>query len=100
MAALARTKPPKKTLAEKVDEFGHLKAQVADLEARMNALKEDFKDSGKAEIEGALFRVVVSRYTMSRVDWKSVAEALNPPASLIKRNTTPSDVCRIEAKAR
>lgn len=103
MASLARTKPPAKqkvNLPELVDEFGKLKAKMADLEARAEEIKEDFRNSKLSEIEGKLFRVTISRFSMGRVDWKAVAEALNPPEALIRRNTETKDICRIEAKAR
>lgn len=103
MASLARTKSPsrqKANLPELVDEFGRLKAQMADLEARAQELKEEFKNSKLSQIEGQLFRVVISRYSMGRVDWKAIAEALNPPPSLVRRNTERQNICRIEAKAR
>lgn len=43
-----------------VDQLGHIKAQIADLEEQEKALREDILAMGKDEVEGDLFRATVS----------------------------------------
>jgi len=50
------------------DQFGALKAEIADLEAREKLLRDELVRRGAPEIDGALFRVTVSesvRWTLN-----------------------------------
>lgn len=42
------------------DQFGHIKAQIAELEEQESAIKKQLIAMGQPEIEGELFRVTVS----------------------------------------
>jgi hypothetical protein len=48
------------TAGQIVDELGSIKAQIADLKAREDALKAELIARGNTEAEGALFRATIS----------------------------------------
>ena len=75
-----------------VDELGYLKAQIAELKAQEDALKAKLVASGYQTIEGARYRAAVSQVDARPViDWKAIAEHLNPSRQLVVAHTTYSD---------
>jgi hypothetical protein len=54
------------------DQFGTLKAEIADLEAHQKAVRDELIRRGGSEVEGALFRVIVSDAVRWTLDAKTV----------------------------
>lgn len=76
-------------LTNLVDELGALKAQIAELQDRETAIKLELQQSGLAEIDGDLYRTTISFVEPSpKVDWKAVAERLQPSHQLITAHTS------------
>jgi hypothetical protein len=70
--AHAEAKLSKNELARVVDEYGMLKAQAADLAAKLETVKEMLLESGEKEIDGILFRVTVSDSERQTLDSKAL----------------------------
>ena len=87
-----------------IDQLGRVKATIADLSAREKELRQQLIDladqDGSSELDGELFHVVVSHYTMTTVSWKSVAEAMKAPESLIAANSSETEVTKVTVNAR
>ena len=90
------------TLSEIVDELGVLKAQISELQDREASLKARLAQSGLPEIDGHLYRCTVSNVQPApKVDWKAVAERLQPSHQLITAHTSPArpyDVVKLSAR--
>ena len=90
------------TLTQLVDELGVLKAQIAELQDRESSLKATLAQSGLTEIDGELYRCTVSNVQPApKVDWKAVAERLQPSHQLITAHTSPArpyDVVKLSAR--
>ncbi len=85
------------------DDYGYVKAEVADAVARLAQVRQAIIDTGEARIEGDLFRVTVSEYSKYPVDWQAVVMALEQtPAllELIAKNTGTDDITTVKAVAR
>ncbi len=78
-----------------VDKLGKLKSMLADMREEEKALKQRLIDSGYDEIEGDLFRVVVSKTNTSRVDYKSLVDHLEVPSKVVESFTTRSPSTRV-----
>jgi hypothetical protein len=87
-------------LTKTVDDLGRLKAKIADLTARKKDLEFELIDSGETSIEGKLFRVTISDYFASKIDWKGIAAKLKASKRLISANTSESEVTRVSVYAR
>jgi len=69
------------------DEYGEIKAQLADLKKRQNNIKEVFEQAGVSELEGLTFRCVVSTVEESyTTDYKTICEKLKPSRQMIAAN--------------
>lgn len=90
----------KKTVTKLVDELGVLKSQISDLQTRETEIKDALKESGESEVEGKLFRVVVSRFNVDRVDTKGLIEHLAPSARILKKFTTSAEQIKVTISAR
>ncbi len=86
--------------AAAVDELGAIKAQIAELKAREEQIKQDLVECGVSEAEGRLFRATVSLVERETTDWKAVAQKLNPSRQLITAHTssTTSSTVRVSAR--
>lgn len=72
-------------LAASVDQLGKLNAKIAKLEAEAKVLKEVLVASGQAEIKGEKFKARISQVAGGvKVDWKAVAEKLEPSRQLVQ----------------
>lgn len=89
-----------KTLAQKVDELGALKAAIADLVDREKALKAEIAASGYAEIDGALFRATVSLSETTRLESDKVRAILSPAQIAACSKTTEVTTVRVAARKR
>jgi hypothetical protein len=87
-----------------VDELGVLIAQIKDLEAQAEAIKNQFKDiasaGGPKVFEGALFKATYIEANRSNVDWKALAEEFQIPAEAIARHTKTTATFSIKTTSR
>jgi hypothetical protein len=56
------------TTPHKIDELGYLKAQIADLVKKADALKTEILSEGPGAYDGALFRATIAEVTRSFID--------------------------------
>lgn len=69
------------------DEYGEIKAQLADLKKRQDNIKKVFEQAGVSELEGLTFRIVVSQVEDSSCpDYKTICEKLEPSRQMIAAN--------------
>lgn len=71
--------------AFEIDRLGKLLAQIADLEAQADVIKNDLKEFGVCEVEGALFRATVSESSRTTLDPVKVKLALGDKISLCQK---------------
>jgi len=87
-----------------VDELGVLLAQIKDLEAQAEAIKDNLKDiasaGGPKVFEGALFKSTYIETSRSTVDWKALAAEYNIPADAVARHTKTTAVFSIKTTSR
>jgi hypothetical protein len=87
-----------------VDELGVLLAQIKDLEAQAEAIKDNLKDiasaGGPKVFEGALFKSTYVETNRSTVDWKALAAEYNIPADAVARHTKTTAVFSIKTTSR
>jgi hypothetical protein len=87
-----------------VDELGLLLAQIADLTAQADAIKDHLKDvasaGGPIVFEGNIFKSTYIEANRSSVDWKALASEYNIPADAIARHTKTSAVFSIKTTTR
>ena len=88
---MGRPKLPEFT-AQDVDDYGHLKAQAADILKKLDALK---KKAIKSKIdckEGSMFSVIVTKEDRTSLDSKKVKLLLQDRMSLVQQTTTVTTV--------
>ena len=87
-----------------VDELGVLLAQIKDLEAQAEVIKDNLKDiasaGGPKVFEGALFKSTYIETNRSTVDWKALAAEYNIPADAVARHTKTTAVFSIKTTSR
>jgi len=87
-----------------IDELGLLLAQIKELEAKADAIKNSIKEvasmGGAKVVEGNLYKAVYSETNRSTVNWKKLAADFNIPASAIAEATSTTAVYKVEVKAR
>jgi hypothetical protein len=66
-----------RALRDNVDKLGELNAQIKALAKQADAIKDKLVASGYSEIEGKLFRAVISVRSSSRLDSKMVKAFLS-----------------------
>jgi len=92
-----------KTLTN-IDALGSLLAQIAELQAQADAIKDSLKDqaslSGERVFEGELFKATYIESNRSTVDWKAISKVLNIPADLIAANTKTTAVFSVKVTSR
>ena len=72
-------------LSPLADEYGEVKAELVKLEKRKKEIVAFLEDAGIHELEGDLFRVVVSQVPESTgPDWKTIAAKLKPSRQLVR----------------
>ena len=84
----------------KVDELGNLLAQIAELEAKAEAIKNEIKNSGEGHYEGNLFKACVTLSQRKVVDNKAVFAEANVPQSIIDSNTKTTAIITLKVTAR
>lgn len=87
-----------------VDELGLLLAQIAELTAKADAIKDSIKDAatagGDKVIEGNLFKATVVEANRKSTDWKAVAKVCNIPEDVIIANTSVTAVFSVKTTSR
>ena len=88
---MGRPKLPEFT-AQDADDYGHFKAQAADILKKLDALK---KKAIKSKIdckEGSMFSVIVTKADRTSLDSKKVKLLLQERMSLVQQTTTVTTV--------
>ena len=87
-----------------VDQLGMLLAQIAELTAKADAIKDAIKDAatagGSKIVEGNLFKATVVEANRRVTDWKAIAKVCNIPEDVIIENTSISAVFSVKTTAR
>ena len=87
-----------------VDQLGMLLAQIAELEAKADAIKDSLKDaatSGAGNVfEGSLFKATVVEANRKVTDWKAIAKVFNIPDQIIIDNTKVTAVFSVKTTSR
>ena len=88
-----------------VDQFGHIKAQIADLEQQEKVLRAQILELGQKEVEGDLFRAVVSTSSRDGRDaaFKAKIEELieaHLSPQYIRAHTTSTEITTVRVSAR
>ena len=73
-----------KALKKTADDLGTIRAQLAILKEQETALRETLIAHGVDVIEGDLFRANVVESHRKVIDWKKIAEKLEPSRQLVK----------------
>ena len=98
MANTARVIPL--DLALVVDQLGEVKAKVAHFKKLEAALVKQLSDSGLSEIDGSVFRATVSVADVEKIDWKTIAQKMEPSRQLIVGNTSHDTRTTVRVVAR
>ena len=88
------------TEINKIDELGYLMAQIADLEAKAELLKNEIKNQGEGHYEGKLFKACVTLSQRNTVDHKAVYKAFNVPADFLAQHTKSTAVITLKLTGR
>ena len=91
---------PMQALEHPADALGALKARIADLEALAKVEHARLVALGVGAHEGETFRASVSASERVTIDWRAVAEKLEPSRQLITAHTTSKDVVTVRVVAR
>ena len=87
-----------------VDKLGMLLAQIAELTAQADAIKDSIKDAatagGAKVVEGNLFKATVVEANRKVTDWKAIAKVCNIPEDIIVENTSITAVFSVKTTAR
>jgi len=78
-------------LTTTIDAFGDLKADIADLEMKLQAMKDALAELPKGAYEGERYRLNVIVAEVERTDWKAVAMKLDPSSQLIVAHTSKTE---------
>jgi hypothetical protein len=87
-----------------IDELGLLLAQIAELTAKADKIKDSIKDAatagGPSVVEGNLYKATVVEANHKVTDWKKIAKVCNIPESVIADNTSITAVFSVKTTAR
>ncbi len=83
-----------------VDKLGQIRAQIADLKAAEEQLKERLLGAKVTEAEGKLFHATIVTSTVRTVDYKSLLDVLAPPEHLVQKYTTEGTRTQVRVTAR
>ena len=87
-------------LAEIVDEFALLRAQIKELEQKQEDLRYRLISSGLRLLVGNKFVATLSESPRRNTDWKKVRETANIPQSVIDQFTKTSQVISINCSVK
>lgn len=92
------------TTANDIDTLGDLLAQISDLQAKADAIKDRIKDeaslSGDKVFEGAYFRATYSESNRSSVDYKALTKDLGITAEQLAPYTKTTAVFTVKVTSR
>lgn len=101
MAKKRQTKADRQEeLAKLADHYGKLQAQIADLEAERNKLRDALVAANKEEVEGKLFRIRVNRAEWTRVDYRAIVEELHPIKQVLNKHTETQERVTVTVSTR
>lgn len=87
-----------------VDQLGFILSQIAELEAKAEAIKASLKDAATAGagnvFEGNLFKATVVEANRKTVDWKAIQKVCNIPEDVIIDNTKITAVFSVKTTSR
>ena len=87
-----------------VDTLGLLLAQIAELTAKADAIKDSIKDAatagGAKVVEGNLDKATVVEANRKVTDWKAIAKVCNIPEDVIIANTSITAVFSVKTTSR
>ncbi len=87
-----------------IDRLGTLLAQIADLSAQADLIKDNLKDAatagGAKVVEGNLFKATVVETNRKVTDWKAIAKVCNIPEDVIIANTSITAVFSVKTTSR
>lgn len=87
------------TLEERIDLMGDLKAQIADLEAKYDELRDlVIEDAGLGAHEGSMFRVSITPTSRETLDMEAVRNHLSPQFIRAHTKITKSITTRVTAR--
>ncbi len=82
-----------------VDQLGMLLAQIANLEAQADVIKNELKQT-EGHVEGNLFKACVTLSQRATVDNKAVFAEANVPAELIAKYTKTTAVITLKVTSK
>lgn len=85
-------------LAPLIDDYGLLMAQIAELQTKANALKEQIVAQGEGSYEGTFYRVTVTESERATLDTKAAKKKLS--RQFIKANTKVTPVITVRVYGR
>jgi len=71
-----------------VNRLAAIRAEINELKAKESAVKAEILDSGETVIESDSVRCTVVESLRNSVDWKTIADRLNPSRQLVQAHTT------------
>jgi len=88
-----------------VDELGMLQAQIADLTAKADAIKDAMKDiatapAGGNVFEGAIFKATVIESNRNTVNYKKLLSDLNVADDVIAKYTSTNAIFSVKVTSR
>lgn len=89
-----------KDLHGMADELGKIRAQMANLKERESEIRDAFMEVGIKSLEDSRFRATVVESMRTTINWKKVAEKLNPSHQLVTAHTKQTPVTSIRVSAR
>lgn len=84
------------SVAALADRIGELDAMMKPLNDERAALAAQLKELGSGRYAGQLWSCTVSESTRTSVDWKTIAERLNPSRQLVVAHTSTSLVTALK----
>lgn len=92
------------TTANDIDTLGELLAQIADLQARADAIKDAIKDqasmTGEKTFDGAHFRATYIESNRSSIDYKALTKDLGITAEQLAPYTKTAAVFSVKVTSR
>lgn len=82
-----------------VDQLGFLLAQIADLQAQADTIKDAIKDAG-VSLEGNLFKATYTETNRKSVDTKTMFKDLNIDSVTIEKYTKTTAVFSVKVTSR
>ena len=78
-------------LSTTIDAFGDLKADISDLELKLQAMKDALAELARGAYEGERYRLNVIVSQVERTDWKAIAAKFDVSPQLLSAYTTKTE---------